>query len=212
MLAGGSAALPIAPTTPAPVATVGPPSPPKNTPSKITRFLKYAQDNLGIEAAYTYEGMLTRNGYGPDVLSGADVSIKDLESCGFTPGDAIRLKRGAADWWNGPEAKRPKTSDRTEDVEPTEHATTYDIRFEKRFHGGGSSTCFGSGLSEAMGKHRWDYDWWYYNPITQCLERVPTGFVPNLDPACRNPNVLDDIESDEEGDGVTTAAGVVEEA
>ena len=53
----------------------------------------------------TYEDSLAREGYGPDILP--EVDNKALVECGLTPGDAIRLKHGARDWWNGPEAKRP---------------------------------------------------------------------------------------------------------
>ena len=80
-------------------------SPPKNTPSKLLRYLQHAEKHLGVQNAVTYEDSLAREGYGPDILP--EVDNKALVECGLTPGDAIRLKHGARDWWNGPEAKRP---------------------------------------------------------------------------------------------------------
>ena len=34
------------------------------------------------------------------------VDNAQIMSCGFTAGNAIRLKHGASQWWDGPEAKQ----------------------------------------------------------------------------------------------------------
>jgi len=172
------------PKTPTP-ATIAPPiiSPPKNTPSKLRRFLEHAEDRLGVRDAHIYEGVLENRGYGPDILH--LVSDTDLEACGFNRGDVLRLKRGAADWWNGPEAKKPKLDNPRATTPPPE----YNIRFEKRFHMGGSVSLFGSGIYEAPAPDpkvlpvQYDYDYWYHNPVTKRLEQMPEGYLPDLDPA-----------------------------
>ena len=154
-------------------------SPPSNTPSKLRRYLHYAEEHLGVRNATTYEDSLDREGYGPDILS--LVEDKALIECGLTPGDAICLKRGANEWWNGPDAKRQKQdtpqgqSGSTPNMEPE-----YSIRFEKRLADGGCVSFFSSGLMS--GRHPKKFSWWYYNQITRDVEPVPVGKVPVLDP------------------------------
>lgn len=83
--------------------TAPPVSPIKNSPTKLNRYLRYAEENLGVKNATIHEFSLASHGYGPDILE--DVADSALITCGLTAEDAIRLKRGASDWWNGPEAK-----------------------------------------------------------------------------------------------------------
>ena len=78
-------------------------SPPRNSPSKLGRYLDYASEKLGVRDANAYEEALACEGYGPDILP--YVEDKVLLECGLTPGDAICLKRGAAEWWNSSDAK-----------------------------------------------------------------------------------------------------------
>ncbi|KAF8173099.1 hypothetical protein BJ912DRAFT_1065367 [Pholiota molesta] len=159
-------------------------SPTKNTPTKLTRYLHFAQDHLGVHNAMDYELRLMNEGYGPDILS--EVDNKDLVACGLMAGDAIRLKRGAADWWTSSDAKRSKpapaivaqSSLGTESGEQVR----YDVRFEKRFVDGGSESIFGSGLRKGPNMRWKEFTWWYYNQVTTLVERVPFGFVPILDP------------------------------
>ncbi len=122
----------------------------------------------------TYEDSLAREGYGPDILP--EVDNKALVECGLTPDDAIRLKCGARDWWNGPEAKHTQ-----QDIFQNWTATEkYPIHFEKCFANGGSVSFFGSGLMKD-GRPSKKYSWWYYNTITHAGEQVPVGSVPVLE-------------------------------
>lgn len=78
-------------------------SPAKYSPSKLPAFLQYAADKLGVKDAMDYEYRLANKGFGPDILP--HVNDAEIIACGITVGDAIRLKRGAANWWASPEAK-----------------------------------------------------------------------------------------------------------
>ncbi|KAG1793168.1 uncharacterized protein HD556DRAFT_1376146 [Suillus plorans] len=78
-------------------------SPPALTPSMLTRFLKHAEDHLGVAFATTYESSLRGIGAGPDIL--AEMADQDLVRVGLSAGDIIQLKKGSITWWNGPLAK-----------------------------------------------------------------------------------------------------------
>jgi len=69
-----------------------------NTPSKLSRFLKYAKTHLGIPNAQLYERCLEEMGYGPDILH--LVNDGDLKDIGIKPGDVIRLKQHSLQWLN----------------------------------------------------------------------------------------------------------------
>jgi hypothetical protein len=81
-------------------------SPTNYSPSKLPAFLQYAQDKLGVKNAMIYQYSLADKGFGPDILPFVDDSL--IVACGVTAGDTIRLKRGASQWWDSPEAKRPR--------------------------------------------------------------------------------------------------------
>ena len=162
----------VAPATPAPAApAVVASSPAKNTPSKLHRFLRFAEEKLGVKDATSREFSLAAQGYGPDIL--ALVDEKELISCGLTAGDAIRLKRGALDWWNGPDAKRQKidfpgfTGEPANlSQEPEYNKEDYSIRFEKRFHNSGSSSFFSSGIIPGCNRKAHEFSWHYFNQVT----------------------------------------------
>jgi hypothetical protein len=166
-------------TTPAPAST----SSAINMPSKLTCYLNYAERVLGIMNAAIYEPSLSCEGYGPDILSFIDE--KNLILCGLCAGDAIRLKQGASAWWNSPEAKRSKISV-PEDAHSNDDEPQLDykkIRFEKRFvDDGGCVTVFGAGLVEGVNCRYQEFTLWYYNEVMKHLEKVPSGYVPIVDP------------------------------
>ena len=151
-----------------------------------------------------HEFSLASHGYGPDILE--DVADKALISCGLTAGDAIRLKRGASDWWNGPEAKRRKTTDSTptdaseyaifahEPPQESYNRSDYSIRFEKHFHDGGSQSLFGSGITPGRVRKSAKFSWYYFNQVTRRTEPVPEGYVPTLDPVEYPANPFDNDE------------------
>jgi hypothetical protein len=167
-----------APASPTPLQQI-PASPPTNTPSKLQRYLEYAEKHLGVNEATLYENRLAQESFGPDIFP--LISEQLLVNCGLTMGDAVRLKRGASTWWTSPEAKRSKLfhepSPQNNLVE-----TIYDIRFEKRFVEGGSMSVFGSGLVPGKNIHHREFTWYYYNRETKTVEIVPKGFIPIIDP------------------------------
>ncbi|KAF9233020.1 hypothetical protein BU15DRAFT_66950 [Melanogaster broomeanus] len=108
--------------------TTQPQSPAIPTPSKLTRFLEYADTQLGVQHATTYEHALRQLGAGPDIL--AEMSDSDLSKAGLNPGDIICLKRGAMVWWNGPDAKRKRSMTLSESTQPPEkHLFQYEKRW-----------------------------------------------------------------------------------
>jgi hypothetical protein len=123
---------------------VAPPvlSPPTNTPSKLSRFLEYAETTLGVRNATIYERELWQLGIGPDIID--KISDETLLKVGFSIGDVIRLKDGGSKWWLGPDAKRKRgesviePSGLTNPISrPTKKMVFYDMRYKdgggKRF-------------------------------------------------------------------------------
>jgi hypothetical protein len=103
------------------------------SPSQLSRFLVHAETNLGVKDATLYESPLHRKRYGPDILP--RVSDKALEEVGIQPGDVIRLKDGAAVWWNGPDAKRKRVDGDEETGEPSVKRDS--VAYERQFDEGG---------------------------------------------------------------------------
>jgi hypothetical protein len=56
------------PSTPSPT-LLAPLFPPTNTSSKLSRFLQYTHDQLGVANAPLFEHALAREGYRPDIFS-----------------------------------------------------------------------------------------------------------------------------------------------
>lgn len=71
--------------------------PPRPTPTKLPRLLKYAEEQLGVELATSYEFQMKTNGYGLDILHLVDDA--KLVGIGLSDGDVIRLKRRAPVWY-----------------------------------------------------------------------------------------------------------------
>ena len=191
------------PSTPSPT-LLAPSSPLINTPLKLSRFLQYAHDQLGVANAPLFENALAREGYGPDILS--DVDQQALVACGLTSGDAIHLKHGAQSWWNGPDAKKLKVAN----IPPTfmsagwdeEENQDYGVRFEKRYCEVGSKSYFGSHVMPGKNRGHHEFSWWYFNTVTHNSEPVPQKMVPCLDPAFMDdPDMMPEYPStDEDGD------------
>jgi hypothetical protein len=189
-----------------PVVRQAPASPPINTPSKLRRYLEFAEQHLGVDNATTHEHRLVQESFGPDILP--LISDQTLVECGVPLGDVIRLKRGASTWWASPEAKRPKIVEQSpaptpgrNDFASASHDVTYeyDIRFEKRFPEGGSMSVFGSGVWPGRNRLSRQFKWFFYNSRKKCVKPVPHGFIPMLDPEGLDPNAPYE-ETDEDSD------------
>jgi len=154
-------------------------SPVTNTPSKLSRFLKYAEAHLGIPNAQLYEQCLEESGYGPDILH--LVNDSDLKDIGIKPGDVIRLKQHSLQWLNSSASKR-KQGDHTPSTPST--PPNKRVRFEKRFHDGGSARLYGPRIVEADADavpEVLPYEWFYYCEARDTWAPVPPGCVPVLD-------------------------------
>ncbi|KAF8810644.1 hypothetical protein BYT27DRAFT_7209245 [Phlegmacium glaucopus] len=152
-------------------------SPAKNTPTKLSHFLRYVEEHEGIKDAQMFEDVLSEKGYGPDVMG--DITKDDLVSCGLTAGDALHMKRAACIWWTSPDAKRTRHS-----PTPT-HSVHIDdcdhIRFEKRYaNNTGCKSVFGPGIIPGRNLRAKEFQW--------TLEKVPDGFIPDIDPEYINLN------------------------
>jgi len=173
-------ALPVTPLPPAAV----PDSPAKNTPTKLTRFLRYVEEKEGIWDAHGLEQTFADNGYGLDIMG--DVDKEDLVSCGLTVGDALHIKRAVCVWWTSPDAKCRRQS---LSPPPVRIDDCDRIQFEKRFaNNSGSHSVFGPGLVPGTNHRAHVFEWWFYNQLTKTLEKVPDGFVPDIDQEYMDPN------------------------
>lgn len=149
-------------------------SPPANTPSKLKRYLKYAEKKLGVTNATDFEFILSSKGYGPDILH--CVKEESLVTLGISPGDVIRLQDNALKWWNGPDAKRKHV-----EVENDDPGRKH-ICFEKRYRDeSGKLSLWGSKLVPGDIDPDADYDWWYFSEAHDDVVPIPQGYLPLLD-------------------------------
>ncbi|KAJ3911313.1 hypothetical protein F5877DRAFT_10621, partial [Lentinula edodes] len=184
----------ITPQTPAHLKTATPPPditiPIKNTPSKLLRFLEYAETNVGVEHATQHLLRLQEEGYGPDILD--QVDDKDLKILGIKHGDVLRLKRAAPLWLNGPDAKCkvPSAASRASaSASLSSSGSSVNLfpnwrRFEKRWNdGSGASSAFGQSMRLLEDDEMPDptITWWYFSELTKSMLRVPEGYVPVLE-------------------------------
>ena len=156
-------------------------SPVTNTPSKLSRFLKYAESHLGVPNARLYERCLEESGYGPDILH--LVTDGDLKDIGIKPGDVIRLKQHSLQWLNSSASKR-KQGDHTSS--PPSTPPNKKVRFEKRFHDGGLARLYGPRIRRLDGNEgdmpeRLPYDWFYFCEAHDDWVSIPPGCVPVLE-------------------------------
>ena len=175
------------PSTNSSLATAVSNSPPKNSPTKLPRFLQYAEEKEGIQNSTWFEFALAEKGFGPDVIMMSDIDKTDLMSCGINAGDALRLKRAAQAWWTSPDAKCTHRSPMP--GQPGPYIDSRErIRFEKRYTDGGSVSVFGPGIIPGKNYRATEYAWWFFNMQSKALEKVPDGFVPDIDSEYLNPD------------------------
>jgi len=161
---------------------------PKNTPSKLPRFLQYVQEHEGVQNALMFEFALKEKGFGPDVIMMDDFDKSDLVSCGLSIGDALRLKRAAHVWWTSPDAKRPRQRSPTPEP-PAQIDERLCIHFEKQYmNEDGSESVFGPGIIPGKNFREKEFIWWFYNTGTKTLEKVPDSFIPDIDAEYLDPN------------------------
>ena len=128
-------------------------------------------------------------GFGPDILQ--DLSTSDLESVGFTLGDAIRMKKAAPDWWKTAgnvtkNAKRKRTDDDHNGSLGGFDLDGMSVRVEKRWKGEpGGHTMSGTLRQGGPGDDGDDGDqqveWFFFCDATNCMLPVPTGFIVQIE-------------------------------
>jgi hypothetical protein len=168
------------PTTPTPCvstsASISALSPIQNTPTKLSRFLEYAETNLSVENARLHEESLRMLGFGPDILHLVDDAI--LKDVGFTPGDVIRLKQNSQQWWNSADAKRKRSS---LTASPQSTPPNKRVTFEKRYRDGGGYRLYGPRIVEGEFTPDADVDWFYFCKARDAMVPLPSGYKPVVD-------------------------------
>ncbi|KAG1906555.1 uncharacterized protein F5891DRAFT_1181965 [Suillus fuscotomentosus] len=153
-------------------------SPPALTPSMLTRFLKHAEDHLGVVFATTYKSSLCGIGAGPDIL--AEMADQDLVRVGLSAGDIIRLKKGSITWWNGPLAKNTAKRQRS-DTSESNVPELKKFQYERRYHDGGRAYISGSCMKRderAPDKQpELDYGLYYFCENRQSWVIFPPGYT-----------------------------------
>ena len=161
-------------------ATISAPlSPVTNTLTKLDRFLKYAETNLGITNAQFHKTKLQEMGFGPDILHLVD--DKALSNLGIKPGDVIRLKQNSLSWWNGEggrQKRRKDTPPPTSQVLPSKK-----VHFEKRFHDGGTAHLYRPQIATGDLPPNLDFDWLYFCEAREAWVSLLPGYVPILESA-----------------------------
>ncbi|KAJ3803843.1 hypothetical protein F5876DRAFT_54051, partial [Lentinula aff. lateritia] len=152
-------------------------SPAKNTPTKLRRFLEYAESDTGVKNATYHLFALENKGYGPDILE--CVEDKDLVDLGIKHGDAMRLKRAALIWFNRPEAKRKQPLAPL--AQPDQHQNR--TCFEKRWIDGGRFSTSGRSMRQLDDGEKLDpsYSWFYFSELAHSMIPVPENFVTVID-------------------------------
>ncbi|KAJ7114795.1 hypothetical protein C8R44DRAFT_629617 [Mycena epipterygia] len=178
------------------------------SPTKLLRFLEHAEAKLGVTTSRNFESVMRTNGYGPDIIHLLDDQA--LVDCGFTKGDALRIKAGAGEWWKGPDAKRKRvqteepgsgsgsgsTSSSTHHVPPTQNNVdvtppSKKVAFERRYDDGGRERFYGPRLTPGRDGDETDTDTWFRSGGGQWLP-LPLGYRAVHDYEC------EENEGDEE--------------
>lgn len=142
------------------------------TPTKLPRFLAHAENNLGVKNAVLLQSQMSSKGYGPDILQ--HIPDDKLRELGISDGDVIRLKCSAADWWNSPDAKRPKV-----EVEAAAKRNAQrKVRFERVWNDG-RKTFYGPRIRAADFNEQvsCDYEDYFYCEAAESIMKIPAGFV-----------------------------------
>ncbi|KAJ6600692.1 hypothetical protein B0H10DRAFT_1824555 [Mycena sp. CBHHK59/15] len=151
-------------------------SPVLPTPTKLPRFLEHAERSLGVVQARTFESPMRRNGYGPDIMHLLD--NKALEDIGMNKGDVLRIKTGAPQWWNGPDAKRKRVDSNNSGGSA---AVVAKVSFEVRYADGGAQRLYGPRITPAQSPSQSDNDTWYRCPVRNAWVPMPLGYRPVFD-------------------------------
>lgn len=183
--------------------TTGLDSPLANTPTKLRRFLEYAEEK-GVSDVTELEQLFQARGFRPDIIE--HLSKEDLAELAISRGDGIRLQKLAPKWWEM-EKMRPKKRKAAEAFGENANSPHRDrpdpppvsIRFEKhwidketRTLSEGSASYFRSGFCPGRAHEDVDYCWWYFSQEVQASVPVPASYLPVLDGEYANELVGDE--------------------
>ena len=162
-------------------------SPLQNTPSKLSCFLKYAKQCLGVHDATGYEDSFRAHGYGPDILHLVDDTA--LHRIGVSEGDIIRLKQNVLRWWNleSETNKRKRPNDDANvpggSVQPDAPRTPSNlrVRFEKKYFDGRHMRLYGPQITLGKLPLSNNFDWTYFCEARGQYVPLPDGYIPVLD-------------------------------
>ncbi|KAE9390842.1 hypothetical protein BT96DRAFT_779050, partial [Gymnopus androsaceus JB14] len=151
-------------------------SPPKNTPTKLIQFLKYAAME-GVPNVAMYEFRMKMKGYEPDIL--ADIETSELVEIGIPPGDVLRLKHAAPVWWTSADAKCQCTNgNRFGEEGPGDPVGKPLISFKKQYKDGSGAACMSGTLESTDDFFNEIYDWFLYLDAAKAMVPLPPHFMP----------------------------------
>jgi hypothetical protein len=150
-------------------------------PTKLVHYLEYAENNLSVSHAMSYEWPLHGKGFGPNILH--LVKTEELMELGITCGNAMHLKQGAQAWWSGPEAQtlsKHKTVNQLTGKTTDEDDKRY--RFNKCWSdGSGVASYFCCVMQpEDPDAPPCDYSWWFFCPVLQQMQEPPANHIPKF--------------------------------
>jgi hypothetical protein len=152
-----------------------------NTPTKLSKYLIFAQDNLKIFGATSFEDTFRNNGIGPDILH--LVPDDKLTALGVSLGDALRLKAHSLTWLTSQRSHKRK--ERDEDTNTNnDHIPAApvwgpnSIRFEQiQKDGSGAMTVYGE-IGDGTMSEDSPYQWRYLDDESGEMVPFPPGRVP----------------------------------
>jgi hypothetical protein len=164
-----------------------------NTPTKLTKYLLFAKNNLRISRATDFEAAFRRDGIGPDILH--LVPDEKLLALGVSLGDTLRLKKHSLSWLTAEGSRKRKEPDHdpfgapdddNDHVPPAPIWGPDTIKFEKKWKDPstgqlmpGGATFYGSLVDGTMAEGG-DFTWLYQNDDGEMIP-LPPGKVPMIE-------------------------------
>ena len=169
-----------------------PTAPTVPSPSQLTRYLIHTENFLGVWHASTYEDILSKENYGPDILSEVPDTALTASPVSMPRGDAIRLKRGCQDWLKLESKRRHyrvgSVSSQTHAGPSSNHnpnsppkpssppKSNVEVRYSVEFPNGGGARYFGPPMKKAE-PTKADTRTTYFNDALDIWLPVPPGFT-----------------------------------
>jgi hypothetical protein len=170
------ARAPTTPTQPCTSISASTLLPPRNTPSKLSQFLEFAETTLNVKNACVHEESLRMLGFGPDILYLVDNTV--LKDVGFTPEDVICLKQNLQQWWNSADTKHKWTNQSPSSAVST--PPNKRVTFKKQYRDGGGYRVYGPRIAEGDFSPDADVEWFYLCKARGTMVPLPFGCVPFL--------------------------------